>query len=334
MSVIMLSKNLQASLTVSENKLSSSHIPVLCGEMVKILNPKPHEIYVDCTFGLGGYTTSILDADDCSVIGIDQDPDAIKRGKALQQKFSPRLTLIEGKFSEMERLLQEHGIYKVHGIVMDIGVSSPQLDEADRGFSFQKEGKLDMRMSKKGQSAFDIINTYTEKQLADIIFKFGDEHASRRIAKRIVAERPLETTTQLANVIYKVLPKHGGQKIDPATKTFQAIRIYVNKELEELELALRAAERVLYPEGRLVVVTFHGLEDRIVKKFLRERSGLTENGSRYLPLKNAIAPSTFILEDKRSLEPSIEEILENPRARSGRLRWAIRNAQESWKETA
>jgi 16S rRNA (cytosine1402-N4)-methyltransferase len=184
-------------------------------------------------------------------------------------------------------------------------------------------------MSQQGLSAMDVVNTYSEKQLADIIYHLGEEHASRRIARSIVALRPMQTTTDLAQAVYKVLPKHGGQKLDPATKTFQAIRIYVNNELEELERALTAAEEILLPEGRLVVVSFHGLEDKIVKNFLRERAGMKEGVSRYRPQVQAGKAPTFVLQDKKSLQPSASELQTNPRSRSARLRWAIRTAQDA-----
>lgn len=305
------------------------HMPVMLPEVVRALSPRATEVYVDGTFGAGGYTRAILETTNCQVYAIDRDPAAIARGKAMQQEFKGRLHLLEGKFGDMKALLNAANVDAVHGVVLDIGVSSPQLDEAERGFSFQKEGPLDMRMSQQGPSALDVVNSYTEKQLADIIYHLGEEHAARRIARSIVALRPMATTTDLAQAVYKVLPKHGGQKIDPATKTFQAIRIYVNNELEELERALDAAEEILLPEGRLVVVSFHGLEDKIVKNFLRERAGLKEAVSRYRPQIQTGKQPTFHLQDKKSLQPSASELQTNPRSRSARLRWAIRIAQGS-----
>ena len=305
------------------------HMPVMLPEVIHALSPNAAEVYVDGTFGAGGYTRAILETTNCQVYAIDRDPAAIARGKAMQHEFKGRLHLLEGKFGDMKALLNAANVDAVHGVVLDIGVSSPQLDEAERGFSFQKDGPLDMRMSQQGLSAFDVVNTYTEKQLADIIYHLGEEHAARRIARSIVALRPMATTTDLAQAVYKVLPKHGGQKIDPATKTFQAIRIYVNNELEELERALDAAEAILLPEGRLVVVSFHGLEDKIVKNFLRERAGLKEAVSRYRPQIQTGKKPTFLLQDKKSLQPSASELQTNPRSRSARLRWAIRTVQDA-----
>ena len=305
------------------------HIPVMLPEVIHALSPRSAEVYVDGTFGAGGYTRAILETTNCQVYAIDRDPAAIARGKAMQEEFKGRLHLLEGKFGDMKALLKAANVDGVHGLVLDIGVSSPQLDEAERGFSFQKDGPLDMRMSQQGLSALDVVNTYGEKELADIIYHLGEEHAARRIARSIVAQRPMQTTTDLAQAVYKVLPKHGGQKIDPATKTFQAIRIYVNNELEELERALTAAEEILLPEGRLVVVSFHGLEDKIVKNFLRERAGLKEAVSRYRPQVQADKKPTFLLQDKKSLQPSSSELQTNPRSRSARLRWAIRTMQDT-----
>ena len=306
----------------------SVHMPVMLPEVLNALAPSVGEIYVDGTFGAGGYTRAILETTDCQVYAIDRDPAAIARGKKMQQEFKGRLHLLEGKFGDMKVLLQGANVEAVHGVVLDIGVSSPQLDEAERGFSFQKEGPLDMRMSQSGLSALDVVNDYTEKQLADIIYHFGEEHAARRIARSIVDMRPMQTTTELAQAVYKVLPKHGGQKLDPATKTFQALRIYVNNELEELERALGEAEALLLPKGRLVVVSFHGLEDKIVKNFLRERAGLKEGVSRYRPQIQAPKVPTFVLQDKKSLQPSAAELQSNPRSRSARLRWGKRTAQD------
>lgn len=305
------------------------HMPVMLPEVLHALSPRAAEIYVDGTFGAGGYTRAILEAENCQVYAIDRDPAAIARGQKMQQEFKGRLHLLEGKFGDMKALLSGANIDAVHGVVLDIGVSSPQLDEAERGFSFQKDGPLDMRMSQQGLSALDVVNTYSEKELADIIYHLGEEHAARRIARSIVAQRPMQTTSDLAQAVYKVLPKHGGQKLDPATKTFQAIRIYVNNELEELERAMTAAEEILLPEGRLVVVSFHGLEDKIVKNFLRERAGLKEGTSRYRPQIQTKKQPTFILQDKKSLQPSASELEANPRSRSARLRWAIKTAQDT-----
>jgi 16S rRNA (cytosine1402-N4)-methyltransferase len=298
-------------------------------EVIAALAPQDGKVYVDSTFGAGGYSRAILEAAACTVYGIDRDPDAVKRGKQLEN-IEKRFTILEGNFSNLDHLLKDANVGPVDGIVFDLGVSSPQLDEADRGFSFQKDGPLDMRMEKKGPTAADVINTLSEKELADIFWRYGDEPKSRAIAKAIVEQRktrPFTRTLELADLIHTICKKKPHQKIDPATKTFQALRIHLNQELQSLEKGLQAAEKALAPQGRLVVVSFHALEDERVKKFLRQQSGDNPNPSRHcpVPLKTTTSPS-FLTRERKSQKPSTQEIAQNPRARSARLRWAIRTA--------
>lgn len=305
------------------------HIPVMLDEVLHALRPQDGGVYVDGTFGAGGYTRAILESADCTVYGIDRDPEAFARAKALARDFEGRFIPLHGCFGDVATLLQDLNIGAVDGFVLDIGVSSIQLSTAARGFSFQQDGPLDMRMSLDGASAADVINTADEAALADIIYTYGEERASRRIAKEIVAARAkgeITTTKQLADLIHRVLPMHGGMKTDTATKTFQALRIHVNDELGELERAMAASENILKADGRLVIVTFHSLEDWRVKKFLREKSGHVTGTSRHLPQNPAEAPPViFHLENKNGVAPSAEEIARNPRARSARLRMGIRS---------
>lgn len=317
---------------LNEQNTNNKHIPVLLNEVVEALSPKNGETYVDGTFGAGGYTRAVLMAADCRVIAIDRDPDAIKRAAAFKAEFGDRFMILEGCFGDMERLLKDAAIDHVDGIMLDIGVSSFQLDEAERGFSFQKDGPLDMTMAQAGENAADIVNTYPEGEIADIIYKYGDEPKSRHIAKAIVerrAEQPFERTLDLADLIEKVVGKprmRRGKKVThPATKSFQALRVYVNDELGELERALHSSERLLNQDGRLVVVSFHSLEDGMVKTFMAERSGRVAGGSRHAPVQlETPAPSTFFLKKKSAIKPSKEEMDRNPRARSSRLRLAFR----------
>lgn len=300
------------------------HIPVMLDEVLQTLQPKDGAVYVDGTFGAGGYTRAILDAADCTVYGIDRDPDAIKRAEVLKKEFGERFIPLHGCFGDVDRLLAGVGVEKIDGFVLDLGVSSIQLSTPERGFSFLHDGPLDMRMSLDGPSAADVANTASEKELADIIFNYGEERASRRIAKSIVESRPLTTTKDLVKAVHKVLPMHGGHKTDTATRTFQALRIYVNDELGELERALDAAEKILKTEGRLVVVSFHSLEDWRVKNFMKEKSGRTPNVSRHLPVMPDKAAEIFYLEAANGLKPTDAEISRNTRSRSARLRYAIR----------
>ena len=305
------------------------HIPVLLAEVVAALQPRDGGIYVDGTFGAGGYTTALLEAAHCHVWAIDRDPDALARGAALAERFPDRLHLVAGRFGEMADLLSAQGVRNVDGIALDIGVSSMQIDDRARGFSFLRDGPLDMRMEQAGRSAADVVNTLPEKELADIIFTFGEEKYARRVAKAIVAarlERPFSRTLHLADVIRAVV-RRALDGIDPATRTFQGLRIYVNDELGELDRGLRCAEFLLRPGGRLAVVSFHSLEDRIVKTFLRTRSAEAARPSRHLPASAVKASTpTFNLITKRPSLPSNEEINRNPRSRSARMRVAERTS--------
>ncbi|MGY3691965.1 16S rRNA (cytosine1402-N4)-methyltransferase [Bradyrhizobium sp. USDA 3240] len=302
------------------------HISVLGREAVAYLDPRAGGIYVDATFGAGGYSRMILDVADTRVIGIDRDRTAITGGFDLVDGAAGRLTLVEDRFSNLADVCASQGVNQVDGVVMDVGVSSMQLDQAERGFSFRLGGPLDMRMAQSGPTAADVVATASEKQLADIIYIFGEERHSRGVARAIVAARkdaPITTTEALADIVGKVV-RAKPNEIHPATRTFQALRIFVNEELDELHRALAAAERVLKPGGRLAVVSFHSLEDRIVKNFLTER-GKVSGGSRHLPEVAQSAPSFQIL-TKRPVTPGEAEISANPRARSAKLRAAERTA--------
>ncbi|WP_338501186.1 16S rRNA (cytosine(1402)-N(4))-methyltransferase RsmH [Sphingomonas kaistensis] len=299
----------------------TGHLPVLVDEVVEALAIAHGETHVDGTFGAGGYTTAMLRAGAGRVIAFDQDPDAIRNGPSLVP--DPRLTLIHERFSRMADALAERDLLPVDGVTLDIGVSSMQLDQAARGFSFREDGPLDMRMSQDGPSAADFLNTADEAEIARVIRDYGDEPKARGLARAIVAARPLSRTSELSAICRKVLGWHAGMKTDPATRTFQAIRIHVNAELAELEAGLEAAERALKPGGRLAVVTFHSLEDRIVKQFLRTRSGAAPAGSRHRPMLDAGPAPTFRAVAK-PVAASEAELAINPRARSARLRSAVR----------
>jgi 16S rRNA (cytosine1402-N4)-methyltransferase len=300
------------------------HVAVLGREAVEMLSPRAGGTYVDATFGAGGYSRAILGVAGTRVIGIDRDRTAIAGGFDLVDRSDGRLTLIEDRFSHLAEICAAEGVHAVDGVVMDVGVSSMQLDEAARGFSFRLDGPLDMRMGQSGPTAADVVAKASEAELADIIYMFGEERHSRGVARAIIAARketPIATTRALADIVARVVRAKPGE-IHPATRTFQALRIFVNEELDELQTALEAAERVLKPGGRLAVVSFHSLEDRIVKNFFaaRARSG---GGSRHLPEVKQAAPS-FRLLTKRPLTPSDEEMTVNPRARSAKLRAAER----------
>ncbi|WP_242445983.1 16S rRNA (cytosine(1402)-N(4))-methyltransferase RsmH [Sphingopyxis lindanitolerans] len=307
----------------------SRHDPVLREEVIVALAIASGERHVDATFGAGGYTRAMLSAG-AEVIACDRDPDAIAEGQALVAEAGGRLTLIHGRFGEIDRLLAERGIDAVDGITFDIGVSSMQIDQGARGFSFQKDGPLDMRMAQEGESAADWLNRADEADIADVLYHYGDERQSRRVARAIVAARPLSRTGELATVIRKALRHPPGAPKDPSTKSFQAIRIHINGELDELTQGLAAAERVLRPGGRLAVVSFHSTEDRIVKNFLRERSGGDAGGSRHRPVSNAPARAATFGPPARKVRPSKAEEARNPRARSATLRSAVRTAAPAW----
>jgi 16S rRNA (cytosine1402-N4)-methyltransferase len=302
------------------------HIPVLAAEALHYLSPRDGGVYIDGTFGAGGYSRLILDAADCRVIGIDRDDSAIARGAGLVEAANGRLTLVEDRFSQLDEVARSAGYDAVDGVVLDVGVSSMQLDQAERGFSFQFDGPLDMRMSRSGPSAADLIAVATERDLAAIIARLGEERFARPVARAIVharSEAPIVTTKQLVAIVERVVHARPGQ-IHPATRTFQGLRIFINEELVELAAALAAAERILKPGGRLVVVSFHSLEDRIVKTFLAERSRLVV-GSRHAPEARGPQPS-FTLLTKKPVVAGDAEIAGNPRARSAKLRAAERNA--------
>jgi 16S rRNA (cytosine1402-N4)-methyltransferase len=299
-----------------------SHVPVLLVEVIDALAIAPGERHVDGTFGAGGYTRAML-AKGARVYAFDRDPDAIAAAVPVDN-----LTLIERRFSEMEEALAERDALPVDGVTLDIGVSSMQFDQAERGFSVQADGPLDMRMEQAGTTAAEWLNTANEAEIADVIYRYGEERRSRRIARAIVAARPLERTLQLAGVVRKAVGFIAGKDKDPAVQVFQAIRIHLNRELDELTGGLEAAERVLAPGGRLAVVTFHSLEDRIVKQFLRDRSGAAPAGSRHLPATKVRRPSFEAV--GKAVRPSPRETAANPRARSAILRVARRTEAEAW----
>lgn len=308
------------------------HVPVLLEEVLEALQPQDGETYVDGTFGGGGYALRVLAAADCQLYGIDRDLDAITRAEASAEQ-QPRLTPLLGRFGDLDDLLETAGVTVVHGVMLDIGVSSFQIDEGDRGFSFMRDGPLDMRMGQTGPSAADVVNHMSAGDLMTIFRQLGEERQAKRIANAIVARRksePFKTTLDLAQCIEDAVGGRRGKKTHPATLTFQAIRMYVNDELGELARGLAAAERVLAPGGRLVVVTFHSLEDRLVKQFLRERSGATGGGSRYMPEVAKGPEPSFQLKRRKATEPSEAEIKDNPRARSSRLRVAVRTDAPAW----
>ncbi|HEB79822.1 MAG TPA: 16S rRNA (cytosine(1402)-N(4))-methyltransferase RsmH, partial [Rhodospirillales bacterium] len=297
--------------------------------------PRDGGIYVDATFGAGGYSRAILEAAKCDVWGIDRDPEAGLSGAELERDFPGRLTILCGRFGDMTRLLEGLGANKADGVAFDLGVSSMQIDESGRGFSFQSDGPLDMRMGKAGVTAADVVNGLAEKDLADLIYINGEERASRRIARAIVkarAKTPFTGTGQLADLVRGVV-KRAKDGVDPATRTFQALRIYVNDELGELDRGLCAAESLLAPGGRLAVVSFHSLEDRRVKDFLRRRSGAHPRESRHLPSREEPSRDpSFRLLRRGVLKPSAAETAANPRARSARLRAAERTSAPAWSQ--
>lgn len=305
------------------------HIPVLLDEVIHSLAITPGAEIVDGTFGAGGYSQAFL-ACGAKVHAFDRDPQAQAIGAELAGRSKDAFRLYPACFSSMDAVLADHGIDAVDAVVLDIGISSMQIDEAQRGFSFQNDGPLDMRMSQEGDSATDFLNTAPEDAIANIIYQYGDEPKSRRIARAIVAARPLSRTSELANAVRKAVGHRPGAPKDPATRTFQAIRIHINQELAELEQGLVAAERLLKPGGRLVVVAFHSLEDRIVKRFLKERSGNTGGASRHMPAAGTNGPAPSFKKPDKPVRPSRSETDRNPRARSAILRAATRTDAPAW----
>ncbi|CAK7192090.1 Ribosomal RNA small subunit methyltransferase H [Commensalibacter sp. Nvir] len=310
--------------------VTNGHYPVMLKEMMALLQPQPKKLYIDATFGGGGYSKEILSATSCKVIGIDRDPDAILRGMELQKTF-PNLDLIQGEFGNIDKLLQAHHIKHCDGIILDLGVSSYQIDQAERGFSFRFQGPLDMRMSKEGKTAYDLVNFLSEEELADILWYYGEERFSRRIAKNIVKERakaPIQTTQDLVTLIKKTIPTEKSG-INPATRSFQALRIAVNNELEQIHSVMKKSLSLLNPGGKLLVVSFHSLEDRIVKEVMNRAIGNIAKPSRHqlIRLPKHDNCFDFTLLTHKPLRPSQPECLINSRSRSARLRAIKRNDQ-------
>jgi len=301
------------------------HIPVLLDEVMQALAPVGGGVFVDGTFGAGGYARALLDRGAAQVIAIDRDPDALARGAPLAAEAAGRLVLVEGEFAELDRIAGAHAAGPVVGVVLDIGVSSMQFDQAERGFSFSRDGPLDMRMAQSGVSAAELVNRASERGLADILFYFGEERAARLIARAVVAARaeaPITRTGRLAEIVSGCLPRPRPGQVHPATRSFQALRIAVNDELGQLVQGLEAAEKVLAPGGRFAVVTFHSLEDRIVKRYLQSASGQEGQGSRHAPARQA--PPPRYRRPARPVQAGAAETARNPRARSARLRAAVR----------
>ncbi len=307
---------------------AAPHVPVMLAEVCAALAPLAGQRLVDGTFGAGGYSRALLDGG-AAVIGFDRDPDAIAAGQDLVAAAAGQLTLIEACFGALDHELAARGLVPVDGVVLDIGVSSMQLDQPARGFSFQADGPLDMRQSQSGETAAEWLNRADADAIADVLFHYGDERQSRRVARAIVAARPLARTGELASVIRRALRVPPGTPKDPATRSFQAIRIHINRELDELTAALAAAEQVLRPGGRLVVVSFHSLEDRIVKSFLRERSGGNAAGSRHTPAVST-GPAPSFARPAKAVRAGAGEVAANPRARSAILRAAVRTDALPW----
>ena len=312
----------------------ASHTPVMLAQVIQALAPRDGEFYIDATFGAGGYAAAMLDAAACRVVGIDRDSEACDRAEAIVDRYHGRLRVLHGRFGDLVDLADRHRLGQINGIAFDLGVSTPQLDRAERGFSFQKAGPLDMRMdTTTGVTAAHAVNHLPEQELANVIYTLGEERASRRIAAAVVrarAKEPVLDTHRLAEIVRSVLPR-AADRLDPATRTFQALRIWVNDELGELHRGLIAAERLLATGGRLVVVAFHSLEDRTVKNFLKLRSEVSPRVSRHMPeIAKTAAPPSFRVNVKRAVRPSASEIAQNPRARSARMRAAERTAAPVW----
>jgi len=313
-----------------------AHIPVMLEDVLGCLRPADGEVYVDGTFGAGGYTQAFLEAADCTVIAIDRDPSVQGRAQEIKQSYGDRFIFVQGCFGDALELVHVAGYEKVDGFVVDVGVSSMQIDTPGRGFSFREDGPLDMRMNSEGgeASAADIVNGYEEGDLADLIYEYGQEKKSRQVARKIVVERhkePIQTTARLADIVRSVVRKSPKDKIDPATRTFQALRIAVNDEIGELRRGLAAAEVLLKTGGRLVAVSFHSLEDGVVKGFLYERSGRAAGQSRHLPsVDDGRGEPSFDLINRKALEASGEEALKNSRSRSAKLRAAVRTEAPVW----
>jgi 16S rRNA (cytosine1402-N4)-methyltransferase len=309
------------------------HIPVMVREVIKGLNPRDGGTYVDGTFGRGGYSKAILEAAATRVFGIDRDPSAITFGAKLSKEYDGRLTVLRGCFGDMASLMDKVGVGRVDGVTLDLGVSSPQIDDPVRGFSFRFDGPLDMRMGNAGPTAADFINKASEEEIADVIYRYGEERHSRRIARGIVAARAIDSilsTSQLVKIIHANV-RRSKDKIDPATRTFLALRIIVNDELGELGRGLIGAEKILAPGGRLAAVCFHSLEDRKVKSFLRKRSGVVTHSSRHVPeLSNSVLSPSFRLIKRGAIKPGVDEASANKRSRSARLRIAERTGAEAW----
>ncbi|MDJ0641855.1 MAG: 16S rRNA (cytosine(1402)-N(4))-methyltransferase RsmH [Erythrobacter sp.] len=312
--------------------MSAPHIPVLLDEVVAAVAPRPDMTVIDATFGAGGYSAALAELG-ARVYAFDRDPNAIREGASMEAEFAGLLSLHPHRFSKMREEMTRLGVPKVDAVVMDIGVSSMQLDQGERGFAFSQDGPLDMRMSQQGESAADFLNFADEAAIADVLYDYGEERQSRRVARAIVNARPLETTSELARVVRKALGHKPHDKKDPATRTFQAVRIHVNDELGELRAGLAAAETLLREGGVLAVVSFHSLEDRIVKRFLKEASGGGRAVSRHLPGEVQGPPPTFSRVSK-AIRPSDDEVARNPRSRSSILRHAIRTAVPARKDAA
>jgi len=297
------------------------HIPVLLDETIQNLNLTDNGTYVDATLGMGGYTEKILTLSNCKLVSIDRDPVAIKNAMALKKRFGTRLQIVNGLFSNLDQILKELSISKINGITFDFGISSPQIDNPERGFSFRYNSVLDMRMGNNEFSAKDLINNSDEAVIEKILREYGEEKQARKLSRAIFASKPIKTTRELTKVIYSILGAPKKDKIDPATRTFQAIRIAVNNELEEIRLGLATALKYLAPKGRILAVSFHSLEDRIVKKFFTENSSLKGNINRHLPPSKNISPQLKVI-TKKPILPSNNEINRNPRSRSAKLRVA------------